>query len=439
MQEKQNIKGFIILSIITIPLVIAQIFLVGFYFSILPGSSSNSNQKTFSMMAMVLTVIFIIIAVLILVFLILAIVLNNKGKLKKQLFIVPIIIGFYSFAGIPYAIFSIITLTKVKAAPKPQIETSEEFKQELESVHKENEIEPQDVDADENNKETNVSYYFSGEVEKRTNMPTFVIMSVIYLVIFILGLISLFGVNVLWDVKELNMVSGGWFVAFSMSFGIYLFMLSPFNFSKKINKIGTICSIILMLLVDILPIVLIIINKDALNVLHVSLFKLFTDKVIIIITMIASEVGITVGYFLTKFNFNPTKLKMKEATKQQQRSVVAKIIRFIGYLILGLINSFYVLMKLKNKSLNIYVVFILALLTFLCPILAEIMVMWIILLVFSGLVLIWAKGVTNYSEIKVRSSDGNEVELYQNTIGEYWYDDSGNKWIKKGDKFYKLD
>ena len=284
-------------------------------------------------------------------------------------------------------------------------------------------------------------FVLSGKTEikdekPRTNKVGFVLVSIIYAALLIMSVVTLAGVNVLWDNdRALNLVTAGWLIAFCASFGLYFFLLAPFHISGKAKKIGAFASVIGMLLLDILPIVLLIQNAGALQAAkNASMFGWFNNYVLMVVTILLSEIGIVTTLLLTQARFDPNKLKKKKAPKDDHRdSFVVSILKFLIWLVIGIFNSAMALMRLKEKHINAYACLVSLLFSLLCCVLSEVMVILAVVFVVGFLVMLAGRFIefsytpaTKY-EATIRDENGKEIKVHQYSYqGSRWEDDQGN-------------
>ena len=285
------------------------------------------------------------------------------------------------------------------------------------------------------------------EEKPRTSMAGFVIVTIIYAVILVLSVIALLGVNVLWDNPALNKVTGGWLIAYLASYGLYFFLLSPFKVSEKAKKIGVWSSIGGMLLLDILPIVLLVTNFSALSsTKDGSMFKLFNDATLIIISMVVSEIGIAMVYLLSQAKLDPDKFRKREAPKDQSgESALVRLLKILLQIIIGLFNSAVALIKLRDKHANVFSVIVSLLFSFLCVVLAEVMAILLLVFVIGVAILILGKFISfsyiesTRFEAEIDDGYGHVIKVHQYSyMGDDWEDDSGHRYKQVGpDKMIK--
>lgn len=270
----------------------------------------------------------------------------------------------------------------------------------------------------------------------RTNKVGFVVVTIMYVALLIMSIVTLGGVNVLWDNdRALNVVTAGWLIAFCASFGLYFFLLAPFHISGKAKKIGAFMSVLGMLLLDILPILLLTKNESALkDAKNASMFGWFNNYTLIVVSMIISEIGIVTTLLLTQVRLDPNKTKKKKAPKDDKNdSFVITILKILIQLIVGLFNSALALMRLKEKHLNAYACLIVLLFSLLCCVLSEVMVILAVVFVVGFLVMLAGRFIefayvpeTKYEAV-IRDESGNEIRVHQFSYqGSRWEDDKGN-------------
>ena len=380
---------------------------------------------------------------------------NKKGTLKKTTFIFPIVLGFaiwYTILGIPYGIVAIVSMKKIHEASTTNETTSNSINSEDTVVYDEsNSIE---LDNQSNLNEAPIfNSKCTGEKNistKKTNRVTFWIVTIIYAITLVLSIISLFDVKILWDNAEMNKVSAGWLIAFSASYGLYLFLLSPFDFKIRVKIIGSIASIVLMLVIDIFPIVLLIKYKDILSSINEGeMFGWFSSYVLLIITMIVSEIGIIALYLLSLARLNPEKIKNKkqvDTSYNEKARFWVFILKLLSTMIIAIFNSSLALMRLKEKHINIYSVFIVLLCSYLCVVLTEILLMLLVIFAIGLFIMIAASMYTPSTHYVYEVYDGGytrtltydsyvyseSCDRYKDDLGNYWYTkDNGSTFFKE--------
>ncbi|MBP5092068.1 MAG: hypothetical protein J6328_05890 [Bacilli bacterium] len=278
----------------------------------------------------------------------------------------------------------------------------------------------------------------------RTTKPVFIAVTVMYAALLILGVLGLFGIGVLWDYKALDIVSGGWLIAFTASYGLYLFLLSPFAFSDKVKKIGVLCSILGLVLLDILPIVLFFNHSAELSAGKSGMFKLFGDNILFIAMMLVSEIGIVATVLLSQKRLDPSKVSNKaKAEEPASTSFGAQIAHILFLIVVGLFNSAMSLMRLKEKNVNIYVLVIVPLFSFLVAVLSEIMIILFVVFLIGLIFLLMSKLYTpsDLYVAEIETSDGRRVKLTQYSYqGDMWDGDDGKRYKRvSNDEFVEAE
>ena len=238
----------------------------------------------------------------------------------------------------------------------------------------------------------------------------------------------------------MNKVTGAWLIAFLPSYGLYLFLLSPFNF-KSFKIIGTIISIVLMLLADIFPIILLVKYKDVLLLIKEGeMFGLFSSFTFLLISIIISEIGIISLSLLSLVSFNPDKIKNKKNNynSKLKEPFYIFIFKLLIGIIIGLFNSSLALIRLKEKHINIYSVLIILICSYLCCVLSEILMILFVIFIIGFVIMIMAKMYNMGSqsqtkrEVKAKFSNGKEITLTQTIATDVWYDNKNHRWKEEG-------
>ena len=177
-----------------------------------------------------LSLFFVPLALLLLLSIILVSRGSKKGTLKKNDFILVLIISIFQFPlTLPLLIVTVISMKKVgENAPTPDevvAESSEDVATD----------EPEAPDAELDG----TGFVMTGKTEQKTEKPRtnkvgFIVVSILYAALLIMSIVTFAGVNVLWDNdRALNLVTAGWLTAFCASFGLYFFLLAPFGIGGK--------------------------------------------------------------------------------------------------------------------------------------------------------------------------------------------------------------
>ncbi len=451
----QKITGFKIVSIIylIITLLLALGLAVGYFIIKLLLEAGLVLGGT-SSVRLIYSFMFLLAFVLILIAYIIVLKKNKNGNLSKTTFIFPIVIGFVVIGipfGIPYSIVSIVTMNKIQESTTTDVTTNDDIN--LEDTAVSDDSNSTELDNQLNLNETPIfNAKCTGEKNidtKKTNKVTFWIVTIIYAVTLVLSIISLFDVKILWDNAEMNKVTAGWLIAFSASYGLYLFLISPFDFKTRVKVIGSIASIVLMVLIDILPIILLIKNKEILSSINEGeMFGWFSSHTLLLISMIVSEIGIIALNLLSLIRLNPEKIKNRDqvdTSYKENEKLWVGILKFLISLIIAVFNSSLALMRLKEKHINIYSVFIVLLCSYLCCVLSEILLILLVIFVVGLFIMIlsslyvpsthYAYEVYDGANKRILTYDHYDAvrgDRYKDDLGYYWYTkDNGNTFFKE--------
>lgn len=447
--EKRKNRGFIITSIIyLVILAIAIALILLFWFDgrnewgVLGHYDEHHGWYTspFPIFTVPPTVfllelsIFALLPVLILISLILVSSSSKKGKTKKRHFVPAIIAGAIAsnfLVGIPLLVFAIMGIGGVNKETKdlPELgaipETMEKA-EEMEAVFDVDEQAPAFIVKSEEEVKT--------DEKPRNGKVAFIIVSAIYALFLVLGILSFFGINTLWDDPALNEVTGGLTFAWVGCYFLYFFTLSPFIKDEKVKKIGMGVSIGAIFVANVFPILMLIKNRGDLQANTTSSMFGLPANVLMIMVMVISELGLIITTLLTQWRLNPEKIKKKETVKDEKGdSVLTMILKTIIQIIIGIINSAMALMRLKEKNINVYSVLVTVIFTFLSFVLTEVMAVLFLLMVFGIIIFVFGKFIefsyipTSYNvavimdengrEIIVKQASGSQSDIYEDDMG----------------------
>jgi len=393
------------------------------------------------------------ISFLFVLFMTLSIVFNCIAFISKYLLnsldMTPLCIEFGVFVGVIFGVILLISSTRPNRILAKNNNKNLQIQKEQQLFHIELENK-ENIEKiyEKSSSEGSIKAVSEEKVkEYKTDKNGFVIITVMYALLIILSIISFTGKKVLFDNEYLNKVAAGWLIAFSASYGLYVFLVSPFKINKKISIIGSIISIVAMLLLDIIPFALI--NKyDILKyTTEASMFNKFKDNTIMILTIFVSEIGISLCYLLSKVRINPNK-KNKEKVEATNDKASNKLLTLLINLFLCIFNLSLGLLRIKEKNVNLYAIIIVPLFSILCVVLAEIMMFIFVIFVVGFIIMILLRTIEmGQSPEKIYKIDdliltkdettyinGTSYYRYKDSNGEYWIQDLNDEYI-----FYRED
>ena len=289
------------------------------------------------------------------------------------------------------------------------------------------------------------------KVKKRTdirdknvvNLPVFIIITILYIAVLVLGILSLFNVNVIWDAFFQNKIGGLWFVVLSASYLMFFFEVAPFNIKKKVRIALFVLSTISYSAIQVIP-VMYLINNQAIfqSIKKIGMWNVFDAFVFSLITIGASYLSTMLIYVVPWFSYNFDRVEEYKELDFETGGIAKTILYFFLNILIAIYRFFLLVPKLRESSINTYFVVILPLSIILMPFGAEtiaiILIVTLILFFVSLIEGVFFGGVSyGSSSITVVDQYGNEITLYE--CGSSYKDDAGNYYSENADGTYSQD
>ncbi|MDE7083018.1 MAG: hypothetical protein K2O89_04875 [Clostridia bacterium] len=239
---------------------------------------------------------------------------------------------------------------------------------------------------------------------------------------------------------------GMMWIALTPSIGYYFATISPFEISKKVRIVIAVITTLLLLALS--AVFYVIIYTFEIDFILKDYYE-GSDAWFIPLSMAFGALGIMVCYALTLIRINPDYIKDLN-TKQKQKGLFYGILRLFMLLLSLVLKLVKVILKFKEKHVNIFITISTILLTWLIFFTAFIFAI-ICLAVFIGAIILcfaklvhWSyipptenkKIVINDGGMKLELTqypylvgEGSNQEVYKDYVGNIWYSDNGGKTV----------
>lgn len=294
---------------------------------------------------------------------------------------------------------------------------------------------------------------------KKYRYVLFGLVMAYYLAILVMGIVGMCsdamngvwwsGGNVEGSVTAMNKVTSMLLVSLVPTWGFYLMRVAPFRMPNLAKIIIAAVSAVLLAALIIVYFVIFAQYRAVLSLtMEASAFGLFSDAAIFTVAPILGVLGFAVCYGMTFLRISPETLKKKKVRKSDYGDGFGQVLKWIfAELVCLAFNIAVSLMRLRNRSVDIFTLLMTVLFTLCLFVMTEIMcILFVILLVGLFFAVVSSLYMKQPQPDYLVSDNGNSLQLkydsydsfgsrerYKDGNGNYWYTENG------GTSFYPDD
>lgn len=294
---------------------------------------------------------------------------------------------------------------------------------------------------------------------KKYRYVMFGLVTAYYLAILVMGIVGMCsdamngvwwsGGNVEGSVTAMNKVTSMLLVSLVPTWGFYLMRVAPFRMPNLAKIIIAAVSAVLLAALIIVYFVIFAQYRAVLSLtMEASAFGLFSDAAIFTVAPILGVLGFAVCYGMTFIRISPETLKKKKVRKSDYGDGFGQVLKWIfAELVCLAFNIAVSLMRLRNRSVDIFTLLMTVLFTLCLFVMTEIMcILFVILLVGLFFAVVSSLYMKQPQPDYLVSDNGNSLQLkydsydsfgsrerYKDGNGNYWYTENG------GTSFYPDD
>lgn len=273
--------------------------------------------------------------------------------------------------------------------------------------------------------------------KSRVNLFTFIIITIFYISVLVLGILSVCDIKAIWDETYQNRLGGIWFIVLFSSYFMFFFGSAPFLKNKKIRKGFFVLFAVIFTALQLIPILYLVNNEAIFHAINkVGMWNVFDAFVFSLITIIGSYISTMLLYIIPWFSYNFDKIEEFKELDPGDSGIAKVILYFFLDILIGIYWLVLLIPKLREKNLNVYFLLFLPLSIFIQPFAAEtiaLILITVIIVFFISLIegIFFNGSGGAYTTITVVDEAGHEIEIYD--CGGYYKDDYGHFYNENSD------